>query len=119
MMRGKARVGLLIGAVVAVLLVLGLGAGYFGAGAVVAANNRADAEKVVGEAVKDNDRIYNLLKNSPTVPSSFNTLDDFAKAKAATDAYGTKAAQARSIIDTNVPRLRQASATLRAQTGNF
>lgn len=119
MTTGKGRVGLLIGAFIAVLLVLGLGVGYFAAGVAVAANDRANAEKAVSEAVKDNDRIYVLLKNSPSIPTSFNTPDDYAKAKATTDEYGAKATQARGIIDTNLPRLRQASATLRAQTGDF
>jgi len=114
-----ARFGLLIGAGVAVLLVLGLGFGYFVAGAAVAANDRADAEKVVGQAAQDNDRIYNLLKNTPTLPSSFNTPDDYAKAKATTDAYGAEATQGVGIINTSLPRLRQASATLRTQAGAF
>lgn len=119
----RVRLGIWIG--VAALLVLVVG-GYIGAGAVGAAGYRQSAEQALRQAGTENDKIYGLVKKPPSLPASFSGQQTLAQAeqtlaqsKTAVDGYGTTLKRARAIVDTELPRLRQASQKLQADSGSI
>src|SRR6266536_1938889 len=93
----------------AVLVVLVVAGGYFGAGTVVAAGYRQSAERTLAQAGTENDKIYGLLKKPPSGPASIKSDQDLAQAKSALDEAATSLKQSHTIVDTELSRLGQAS----------
>jgi hypothetical protein len=104
---------------VAVLVALVAAGGYLGAGAVVAAGYRQPAERTLMQAGTENDKIYALLQKPPSGPVSIKSDQDLGQAKSALDEAETSLKQSHTIVDTELPHLRQASQKLRAESGGL
>ena len=103
----------------AVLVAVVAVGGYLAAGFVTAASDRQAAQAVVEQARKDNNRISSLVKTLPTVPDSTSSTQDLAKLKIAVDSGAATFDQGRGLATSDLPRLRQAAATLESQSGGF
>jgi hypothetical protein len=111
--------GRIIGAVAAVLVAVVAVGGYLAAGLVTAASDRQAADAVVGQARKDNNQVAALVKTVPSGPSSINGTQDLAKAKITADSAAAAFDQGVRLVTSDLPRLRQADATLQSQSGSF
>jgi hypothetical protein len=110
------HLGRIIGIGAAVLVVVVAAGGYLAAGFVTAASDRQAAQAVVEQARKDNNRISSLVKTLPTTPSSVSSAQDVAKSKIAVDGLAATFDQGRGLVTGDLPRLRQAGATLQSQS---
>jgi hypothetical protein len=100
------------------LLLAGAGA-YVVAGKSAGDADRRAAELVVEQARQDNVLIYGLVKTVPSPPSSINGAQDLPHAKGAVDQMASALRHAHGVVNSDLPRLRRAGATVQAQSGGL
>ena len=104
---------------VAMLLVLAGGGAYVVAGKAAGDADRQGAELVVQQARQDNGLIYGLMRTVPSPPRSINGAQDLPHAKGAVDQVAAALRHAHAVVNSDLPRLRRAGATVRAQAGGI
>jgi hypothetical protein len=104
---------------VAVLLVLAGGSAYVVAGRAAGDADRQAAELVVQQARQDNGLIYGLMKTVPSPPRSINGAQDLPHAKGAVDQVAAALRHGHVVVNSDLPRLRRAGATVQAQSGGI
>jgi hypothetical protein len=110
------HLGRILGIVAALLVVVLAAGGYLAAGFVTAASDRQAAQAVIEQARTDNNRISGLMKTVPTGPTSASSSPDLAKSKIAVDGIAANFDHDRGLVTADLPRLRQAAATLQSQS---
>ena len=96
----------------ALIVILAVG-GYLAAGIALGAADRQAADVVLEKAITDNNQIARAM---PTGQTSVDGSRAPAQAKATMDGLASAYKQARATVASDLPRLRQASATLRDQS---
>jgi hypothetical protein len=113
------RAGRIIWVVAAVLVALLAVGGYLAAGFVVAASDRQTAEALVEHARNDNNQISSLVKKLPSPPSSASSAQDLSQSKTAVAGIAATFDRERGVVNSDLPRLHRASATLQSQSGSL